>query len=239
MVSSVAVLAGGIATRLRPLTKTMPKAMLEIAGKPFIAHQLTLLKNNGISRVVICSGYLSKQLEDFVGDGKKFKLSVEFSRDGDEPLGTGGAIKKALPLLGEVFFVMYGDSYLNIDFEPVNNYFLSFKKKGMMTVLKNKDKWDNSNIIFNNGMVTEYNKKTKKPGMEYIDYGLSVLRQDAFEKFKERKSFDLIELYQTLIQEGQMLGYKVKKRFYEIGSPQGLKETKEYLSKKQGSLKWI
>jgi len=232
MMPTFAILAGGIATRLHPLTENIPKAMLEVAGKPFISHQFVLLKNNGISRVIICSGYLSKQIEDFVGDGKKFGLSVEFSRDGDEPLGTGGAIKKALPLLGEVFFVMYGDSYLDVYFKPISDYFMSFKKKGMMTVLKNKDKWDNSNIIFNNGMVAEYDKKMKKPGMEYIDYGLSVLRQGAFDKFSRRESFDLSELYRTLAQEGQMLGYEVKNRFYEIGSPQGLKETEEYLSGK-------
>jgi NDP-sugar pyrophosphorylase family protein len=229
MMPAVAILVGGYATRLYSVAKTTPKAMLRVAGKPFIAHQLTLLKKNGISKVVICSGYLSGQIEDFVGNGEKFGLSVKFSVEEEKLLGTGGAIKRALPLLGDIFFVMYGDSYLNIDFGQVFDYFMHYDKKGLMTVLRNKDKWDKSNIVFKNDKVVAYDKKGKPKNMEYIDYGLSMLRKSALDETGNKQIFDLVELYTNLIKKDQMLGFEIKERFYEIGSPQGLVETEEYL----------
>jgi NDP-sugar pyrophosphorylase family protein len=229
MMPTVAILDGGYAKRLYPVTKAIPKAMLQVAGKPFIAHQLALLKKSGITEVVICSGYLSEQIEDFIGDGKQFGLSINFSTDGEKPLGTGGAIKKALPLLGDAFFVMNGDSYLTVDFKSISDFFLSQRKKGLMTVLRNKDQWDKSNIIFKNGKIIKYDKKEKTPGMEYIDYGLSMLRESAFDEIGTEEVFDLTQVYQSLIEKGQMIGYEVKNRFYEIGSAQGLAETEEYL----------
>jgi N-acetyl-alpha-D-muramate 1-phosphate uridylyltransferase len=233
----VAILAGGYATRLYPVTKSIPKAMLPVAGMPFIAHQLALLKNAGINKVVICSGFLSKQIEDFVGDGSQFGLSVIFSADGGELLGTGGAIKKALPLLGDYFFVMYGDSYLNIDFGAINDFFLSQHKKGLMTVLRNSDKWEKSNIVFKDGKIINYDKKEKTRDMEYIDYGLSMLRACAFDEIGHTNVFDLSQLFQSLISKEQITGYEVTNRFYEIGSALGLAETEHYLSgllKKRG-----
>ncbi len=226
---SVAILSGGCATRLYPVTKTRPKAMVEIAGKPFIVHQLDLLKKNGIKKVVICSGYLSKQIENFIGDGKKYGLSVDFSVDGEKLLGTGGAIKKALPLLTEVFVVMYGDSYLNVDFKPAIDYFLSHDKKGLMTIIKNTNKWDKSNIVCKNGKIITYDKDAHDKRMKYIDYGLGILRKSAFKGINKKKIFDLVELYKNLIQKKQMLGFEMKKRPYEIGSTQGLAETEKYL----------
>lgn len=225
----VALLVGGYARRLYPVTRTIPKAMLTVAGKPFMAHQLALLKKNGITKVVVCSGYLSKQIEDFVGDGKEFGLSVNFSIDGEKLLGTGGAIKKALPLLGDIFFIMYGDSYLTIDFKAVYDFFLSQNKKGLMTILRNRDDWDKSNIIFRNGKIINYDKKEKTRDMEYVDYGLSILKESAFDNAGNEEVFDLAELYKSLIAKEQMIGYEVKNRFYEIGSALGLAETEEYL----------
>jgi N-acetyl-alpha-D-muramate 1-phosphate uridylyltransferase len=229
MMPTVAILVGGYATRLYPVTKTVPKAMLQVAGRPFIAHQLALLKEKNITQVVVCAGYLSKQIEDFVGDGNKFGISVKFSFDGDMLLGTGGAIKKALPMLGDIFFIIYGDSYLNIDFKSVSEYFSSQNKKGLMTVIKNKNKWDKSNVVFNNGKIIRYCKQKTTCDMEYIDYGLSMLRKSAFDETTLKKEFDLSEVYKTLIAEDQMIGYEVKNRFYEIGSVQGLVETEKYL----------
>jgi len=226
---AVVILLGGYATRLYPVTKSVPKAMLPVAGKPFIAHQLALLKKKGITQVVLCSGYLSKQIEDFVGNGAGFGLSAVFSLDGDKLLGTGGAIKKALPLLGEEFFVMYGDSYLNIDFKAVSDFFLSTKAKGLMTVFKNKGKWDRSNIVFKHGKIINYDKKESAKEMEYIDFGLSMLRKSAFDECGNEEVFDMAALYKALVEKGQMLGYEVKNRFYEIGSPRGLAETEKYL----------
>jgi NDP-sugar pyrophosphorylase family protein len=229
MMPTVAILVGGYAKRLYPVTKTIPKAMLRVAGKPFIAHQLALLKKNGITKVLICSGYLSEQIEDFIGDGKQFGLSTNFSADGEKPLGTGGAIKKALPLLEDTFFVMYGDSYLTIDFKSISDSFLSQNKKGLMTVLRNKDQWGKSNIVLKNGKIIKYDKKERTPDMEYIDYGLSMLRKSAFDEIGDEEVFDLAKLYQSLIDKEQMISYEVKSRFYEVGSARGLAETEEYL----------
>jgi NDP-sugar pyrophosphorylase family protein len=156
MISTTVILAGGYATRLYPVTKTIPKAMLQVAGKPFINHQLMLLKKNGISRVVICSGYLSKQIEDYVGNGSEFGLTIKYSTDGEKLLGTGGAIKKALPLLEDKFFVIYGDAYLDIDLKQVSEFFLRRNKKGLMTVFHNMYKWNTSNVVFVDGEVVKY-----------------------------------------------------------------------------------
>jgi NDP-sugar pyrophosphorylase family protein len=229
MMPTVAILVGGYAKRLYPVTKTMPKAMLQVAGKPFIDHQLALLRKNGITKVLICSGYLSEQIEDFIGDGKQFGLSISFSADGEKPLGTGGAIKKALPFLEDTFFVMYGDSYLAIDFKAISDFFLSQNKKGLMTVLRNRDRWGKSNVVLKNGKIIKYDKKEKTPDMEYIDYGLSMLRKSAFDEIGDEEVFDLARVYQSLIDKEQMISYEVKSRFYEIGSTRGLAETEEYL----------
>lgn len=231
MMPPVAILAGGNATRLYPITKTIPKVMLEVAGKPFISHQFGLLKSNGIGKVVICSGHLEEQIKRFVKDGHDFGLSAVFSSDGKKALGTGLAVKRALPLLGDVFFVMNGDSYLDIDFKLIFDYFSSYDKKGLMTVFKNDGQWDKSNIIYVNGRIVKYDKKNTSADMKYIDYGLSILRKDAFDWVRRDDAFDLGEVYNDLIEEGQMLGYEADKRFYEIGSPQGLAETKNYLLK--------
>jgi NDP-sugar pyrophosphorylase family protein len=228
----VVILAGGIATRLRPITETIPKAMLTVAGEPFVAHQLRLLQKNGIKRVVICAGFLSQQLEDFVGDGSQFGLSVTFSFDGEKLLGTGGALKKALPLLEEEFFVMYGDSYLTVDFKDVYSVFLTRPSLGLMTVFKNCNAWDNSNIVFEGGRIVAYDKKVKKEGMDYIDYGLGILKKTAFDAKGTGDVFDLSWLYQDLISKKQMSGYVVSERFYEIGSLSGLAQTESYLLKR-------
>jgi N-acetyl-alpha-D-muramate 1-phosphate uridylyltransferase len=231
MMPAIAILAGGYATRLYPVTRKIPKSMLPVAGKPFIEHQLALLKKNNISRVVLCCGYLSEQIQDFVGDGEKFGLSVWYSFDGKTLLGTGGAIKKALPLLSDVFFVMYGDSYLDVDFKSISDYFQFRKMQGLMTVMKNDDQWDKSNVVFRDGRIVAYDKKEKTRDMEYIDYGLNMLKKSAFDEIAGEEAFDLAALFQKLIAKEQMTGFEIHKRFYEIGSAQGLIETENYIFK--------
>ncbi|MBU4313553.1 MAG: hypothetical protein KJ821_01980, partial [Actinobacteria bacterium] len=172
---------------------------------------------------------LSKEIENFVGNGSKFGLSVIFSVDGEKLLGTGGAVKKALPLLEEDFFVMYGDSYLTVNFKDVYNYFLAQQRMGLMTVFKNRNAWDSSNIVFEGGKIITYDKKNKTKGMEYIDYGLGILKKSAFELMTDRDVFDLSELYQDIILKDEMCGYEVPERFYEIGSLNGLAETEKYI----------
>lgn len=225
----VVILAGGAATRLYPVTKKIPKAMLELAGKPFIEHQLVLLKKQGVSKVVICAGYLGDQIRDYVQDGRGFGLSVKYSFDGEKLLGTGGALRKAQPLLDDVFFVMYGDSYLDTDFLPIAKFFLSQDKQGLMTVFRNENNWDTSNIVYDNGKIIKYDKDEIAPEMHYIDYGLSLLRSDCLANKDGTSSWDLADLYKELIAKGEMLGYEVKERFFETGSFSGLEETRRHL----------
>jgi len=229
MMPPVVILAGGPATRLYPVTRHIPKAMLEVAGKPFIGHQLELLKERGITKIVICAGYLGEQIKHFVKDGADFGLSVNYSFDGARLLGTGGALRKALPLLDDVFFVMYGDSYLTTDFGPIVEYFFSHKKKGLMTIFRNQNNWDRSNIVYENGEIIRYDKKNTTENMDYIDYGLTLLRKTSLVDTEDDKAWDLADLYKELVNKREMLGYEVAQRFYEIGSFRGLEETRNYL----------
>lgn len=228
----VVILSGGPATRLYPVTRRIPKALLEVAGKPFIAHQLELLKRKGITRVVICIGYLGEQIQAFLRDGSDFGLSVAYSCDGESLRGTGGAVKNALGLLDDVFWVLYGDSYLDIDYKPILEYFVSRDTQGLMVILKNDNRWDKSNIAYKRGEIVRYDKQETTPDMRYIDYGLSLLRKEAFTRKKYPLSFDLSDVYSDLIAGGQMLAFETKQRFYEIGSPGGLEETEQFLKER-------
>lgn len=227
---SIAILAGGLARRLHPLTKTIPKALVDVSGKPFIFHQLTYLKNQGLTDVVLCVGYLGNMIEDIVGDGSQFGLSVTYSTDGDVLLGTGGALKKALPYLGKSFFVMYGDSFLPINFQVVQNVFLAGDRKALMTILRNDNRWDKSNVSFVEGNLIEYNKSEPNQTMSYIDYGLGIISSEVFLRYSEGISFDLADVYRDLSHHGELKGLEVFERFYEIGSHQGLIETNAYFS---------
>jgi NDP-sugar pyrophosphorylase family protein len=230
MIDSIVILAGGLATRLRPITSTIPKSLLEINGKPFIDYQLELLRKQNITNVIICAGFMGEEIRKYVGDGDKYGLKISYSFDGDKLLGTGGAVKKALNLINGTFYVMYGDSYLNIDFGSINQYFNKFDKSGLMTVYKNDNKWDKSNIIFENGKIVNYDKKVYVPEMKYIDYGLGIFTEKSFTSFRDKEIFDLSDVYTDLLQNDNLIGYEVKERFYEIGSFEGLKETTEFLS---------
>ena len=225
----IAILAGGLATRLYPITKKIPKALVEVAGEPFITHQLRLLMRNGINEIVICVGYLGEMIQDFLGDGKEFGVNLRYSYDGDSLLGTAGALKKALPLLGKMFFVMNGDSYLDCDFQSVYKTFVKSDKRGLMTIFNNQNAWDTSNVIFKNGRIISYDKFNPSPEMDYIDYGLGMFNANVFEHLADGEPSDLAEIYKLLIEQDQLMGYEVYNRFYEIGSPFGLKETEEYL----------
>lgn len=227
----VAILAGGIATRLRPLTEKIPKALVDVAGKPFVVRQLDYLRQQGITRVVLCIGYLGEQVEAVVGDGSIFDLEVLYSWDGPCLLGTGGALRQALPQLGEKFFVFYGDSYLPIDFLSVEQSFMASGKPALMTVLRNMNQWDKSNVLFLDGNIIEYNKQAPCSEMAHIDYGLGVLSSSVLENADTNEPFDLADLYHELSVQGLLAGYEVFKRFYEIGSHKGLEETIEYFRK--------
>lgn len=224
----VAILAGGLATRLRPITETIPKALVDVAGTPFILRQLAYLREQGVQQVVLCVGYLGEMIESVVGNGAQFGMDVRYSLDGPVLLGTGGALKKALPYLGEQFFVLYGDSFLPVDFSTVQQAFEQCAQPALMTVLKNGDRWDKSNVLFEAGRLVEYNKRTPRPDMSYIDYGLGVVQARVFAPYAADQVFDLADLYQSLSQRGELAGWEVQERFYEIGSHQGLREAEEF-----------
>jgi len=230
---TVGILAGGMATRLRPITETIPKALVEVAGVPFICRQLDDLRKQGVTRVVLCIGHLGEMIEDVVKDGTAFGLEVSYSPDGPKLLGTGGAVKQALPMLGESFFLLYGDSFLPIDFSKVETAYLESGKTGLMTVLENGDRWDKSNVLFRDGQLVEYNKHAPTPEMKYIDYGLGILRADALDAYGSGEAFDIADLYHTLSIKNQLAGYEVRERFYEIGSHTGLKEAEIYFNERQ------
>ena len=225
----VAILAGGLATRLRPITETIPKSLIEIAGEPFICHQLEYLRNQGVQSVVVCIGFLGEMIQEFVGDGSRWGMHVSYSQDGPDLLGTGGALRQALPLLGEHFFVLYGDSYLPIDFFDVQKKYIASGKKGLMTVLRNRNQWDKSNVEFHAGQIIEYNKTEIRPQMHYIDYGLGILQRSGLQAFTNEKTFDISKMYNHLSLSGNLAGYEVFERFYEIGSHQGIEDTQLYL----------
>jgi NDP-sugar pyrophosphorylase family protein len=230
----VAILAGGLATRLRPATETIPKALIEVDGEPFLGHQLRLLSQSGIDSVVLCLGYLGGEIESFAGDGSRFGLRLEYSYDGPKLLGTAGALRRALPALGEAFFVLYGDSYLPCDYRAVLETFLASEKLGLMTVFRNEGKFDQSNVEFSGGRILVYDKSVRTSRMRHIDYGLGVFYRAAFESLPGDVPSDLAAVYQDLLRRNELAAYEVPDRFFEVGSFQGIGELEEYLRVKSG-----
>lgn len=226
----MALLAGGLATRLRPLTEKIPKSLVEVAGRPFIDHQLRLLGESGIGRVLICAGHLGEMIRDHVGDGSRFGLVTTYSFDGAVALGTAGAIKKALPSLADDFFVLYGDSYLTVDYPAVQRAYLDSGQTALMTLYENRDAHDASNVEFRDGRILAYDKKRRTPVMRHIDYGLGVFSRLAFGDVSPGQPADLADVYAALLARRQLAGHVVDKRFYEIGSPAGLAELSALLS---------
>ena len=228
----LAILAGGLATRLRPLTEKIPKSLVEVAGKPFIVWQIELLRRNGVAHLVLCLGHLGEQVQAELGDGSRWGMQLDYIFDGPLLLGTGGALRRALPRLGEAFFVLYGDSYLDCDYAAVEGAFCASGKLGLMTVFRNANLWDLSNVIFENGRIQRYDKKNLVPEMKHIDYGLGVLQASALVRYPADRALDLATVYQDLLAQDQLAGYEVSQRFYEIGSPAGLQETRDYIKER-------
>ncbi len=229
----VAILAGGLATRLRPLTEDIPKALIEIAGRPFIDHQLELLARNGVRDVVLCVGHLGEMIEAHVGRGKRWGLAVSYSYDGTVLKGTGGAIRKALPLLGSSFLVLYGDTYLECDYAVIADAFAASGKLGLMTVFRNDNQWDRSNVSYRDGEILAYDKVNPSPEMNYIDYGLCGLRASVFDAYAGETMVDLATVFGVLVSTRQLFGYEVHRRFYEVGSHRGIAELQSHLRSKE------
>lgn len=227
----VAILAGGLASRMRPATMRIPKALLEVAGKPFIEHQLASLKRQGVDRVVLCVGFLGEMIEAAVGDGARFGLKVAYSFDGDRLLGTGGALRRAVPMLAEHFFVLYGDSYLDVPYPPIQQAYRQSRLPALMTVFRNEGRWDTSNVVFDGKRVVRHDKRHRTEDMKFIDYGLGIVSSDILRGAKD-EAFDLSDIYGALALEGRLAGFEATKRFYEIGTPSGFAETDGYLTGK-------
>ena len=228
MTLPVAILAGGLATRLRPITEKIPKSLVEVGGEPFIVRQLDYLHSQKICEVVLCVGHLGEMIQAVVGDGSRFGIAVSYSMDGPAPLGTGGALRRAAGLLGEASFVLYGDSYLPVDFNAIEAEFRASNAPALMTVLYNRDRWDKSNVLFVDGKLLEYNKEAPRPDFAFIDYGLTIVTRRVLESCPANEQFDLATLYHELSLHGRLHGYQVFQRFYEIGSPNGLKEAQDF-----------
>ena len=225
----VAILSGGLATRLRPVTETIPKALIEVAGEPFVAHQLRLLRKRGIERVVMCVGFLGEKIRDFAGSGERFGLRVDYSFDGPVLLGTGGALRQALPLLGDNFFVVYGDSYLPCDYRAVEEFFLRSGKRGLMTVYANEGRYDTSNVEFTGGSLIAYDKAVRTERMKHIDYGLGMFHRSVFDELPDGPR-DLAAIYGDLLVKGELAALEMSERFYETGSFAGIEELSMLLS---------
>jgi MurNAc alpha-1-phosphate uridylyltransferase len=225
---SVAILAGGLATRLRPITNTIPKALVPVAGKPFLAHQLELLRRQGFGHVVLCVGHLGEQIEAAFGDGRAQGVRLEYSYDGPAPIGTAAALRQTLPSLGPSFLTLYGDSYLEIDYVAVCDRFLHERKPALMTVIRHTDGVDRPNACYENGTVKAYGKTDNDPRMQHVDYGLGFFRPEAF--LGDRAGIaDLSKLQARLAADGDLAGHEVFRPYFEIGSPRGLAELESHL----------
>jgi NDP-sugar pyrophosphorylase family protein len=232
----VAILAGGLSTRLRPMTDKTPKALLSVAGEPFLAHQLRLLHSKGFRRIVLCVGYLGETIKAKIGDGSGLGVHIDYSFDGPTLLGTGGALKRALPKLGEQFLVLYGDSYMPVDYSAIVEAFVLSRKPALMAVFENEGRWDASNVWFETGEIRRYDKKLRTAEMRHIDYGIAVLSAQVFASFPDNLAFDLADVYSRLVSANQMAAYEVKQRFYEIGSREGLAELDSLLRDRSATI---
>jgi NDP-sugar pyrophosphorylase family protein len=230
----VAILAGGLATRLRPITERIPKLLVEVAGEPFFSHQIRLLKAAGLTRLILCVGFLGEKIVEQYGDGSDWGVTIDYVFDGPKLLGTGGALIQALPKLGETFYVLYGDSYLPIDYQAVGKFFSASGKLGLMTVFENRERYDASNVWFEKGAIQSYDKKSRLPQMQHIDYGLGVFQARAFDPFPRDAVVDLAEVQKSLLARNELAAFEVHQRFYEIGSPAGLAELDEKLRGDRG-----
>lgn len=229
-INQIVILAGGLATRLHPVTKRIPKSMVEINGRPFLEYQIDLCKKNGVEEIVLCVGHLWEQIRDYFGNGRAFGVNVIYSVE-NKRLDTGGALKNALPHLDEKFFVMYGDSYLTSSWQEMAEFYIRMKVLGLMSVYRNNHQLAPSQLMIDKeGFITEFTKKDFRPEMEYIEYGLNIFPRSIINQIPE-KSFPISRYFDLLIRQHQLISYESKERFYEIGCLEGLEITQELLKK--------
>ena len=223
------ILCGGLATRLGKYAKNTPKSMIEIEGKPFLEYQIEILKKHSIKDIVLCVGHLSEKIKKYFGNGSKFSVNIEYSYDGDKLLGPIGAVKNAESLLEDIFFIMYGDSFIQIDYQKVYSKFINHDKLGLMAVYKNYDKFDKSNIAVESDIVVDYRKSNRTKDIIYIDYGMSILRKKSLEYVPKNTFFSTDQFFSNLIKMRELLAFEVKQRFYHIGNPESLEEFRNFI----------
>ncbi|HTA92753.1 MAG TPA: NTP transferase domain-containing protein [Polyangiaceae bacterium] len=225
------ILAGGLATRLGERTRGLPKALLPIAGRPFLAWQLEALARSGFSEVVLCISHLGQQIRDFLGDGASFALTVAYSEDGPRLLGTGGALRRALGLLAPRFLVTYGDSYLPFDYSaPLRDLEAHPEALGTMSVFENAGAWDKSNSEVRGEVVVRYEKDGHDAALRYIDYGAIALCREVIAEHPPESAFGLDHVQSALSRRGKLRAFSAQKRFYEIGSEAGIRDLEALLS---------
>jgi MurNAc alpha-1-phosphate uridylyltransferase len=225
----IAILAGGLATRIKPISDSIPKSLVEIHGKPFLEWQLQLLEQNHCERVVICVSHKSELIEEFVRSRDKSGLDIHLSWDGSQRLGTGGALINARTLLGPAFMVLYGDSYLPVDFIEISNFFSKSNALSLMTVLRNTNGVEPSNVNYENDYVLKYDKKNPDRSMTFIDFGLNAFKAEVFDDYSTNSPLDLSDIQSALATRRELLGYEVNQRYYEVGSFQGIEDFKKYI----------
>ena len=225
-----AILVGGLGTRLGPLTKAVPKPMVLVGGKPFLEHEIRLLKRNGILDFVLCVGYLGRMVEDYFGEGGKLGVRIRYSHDGPRLLGPAGALKKAEALLDDRFFVTYGDAYLRADYSGLMRALVESGKLGVMAVWHNRGRYGKSDLVVEDGRVVRYEKGGRDKDLEWVNFGVSALSKRALALIPSGRECGEEEFYGELIKRGQLLAFPVDNRFYEIGTPGSLAEFERFLS---------
>ena len=228
----VVILAGGLATRLRPVTEDLPKSLVDVAGQPFAVHQIELLRRHGLTDITFLVSHRGEMIRATLGDGVRWGVRLRYIFDGRRPLGTAGAISRALPELNDPFFVLYGDGYLECDYTAIAHAFLVSGKRGLVTIYRNEDRFDRSNVLYAGGRIVRYDKQRRTPEMRHIDWGLGAFRKSAFLGRAEDEVFDLAAVYEDLLAHDDLAGFEVPNRLYEIGSAEGLEETRAYLAAK-------
>lgn len=226
----IVILAGGLGTRLRPLTDRAPKCMVPVDGRPFLEYQLELFRRHGVRDIVLCVGHLGETVREYFGSGHRFGVDIVYSWERKGLLGTAGALKNAQSLLAQEFFVIYGDSYLLLDYQMIMRCFQASDDLGMMVVYRNDDRLEPSNVVVRNGHVVAYDKATRLPGMVHINEGLSVLRRRALRLIPDGEPATQEDFYRELIARRQLLAYETQQRFYEIGSLSGLEELRQVIT---------
>ncbi len=226
----VAIILGGLGTRLGSRTTRRPKALVPVRGRPFVAHQLELMAEHGVTDVVVCVGHRGRQIERFVGDGLAWGLSVRYSSDGPNLLGTAGALRQALPLLAPSFAVTYGDSYVTMDYPALLRAHETAGRAATVAVYQNAGRWDRSNIVLHGDRVAVYDKYRDHEGMTWIDAGVTALDRRWVAALPAGRPLDLAEQFHLLAQTSRMGAHPIRERFYEVGSPAGLAEFRRLIA---------